>query len=246
MLNPKNILVVEEDKLLACIFKMYIQNLGHNLVGIASSANESIEKCRELAPDLVLMDINLNGEMEGIYATKIIHQTSDTPIIYVTGETSESTLERALDTNIYGYLVKPITKEPLQENIRYAIKKHSQFRRLNLGDKRILTLISGSTTPILLIHGELVRLINQAAVRLFKIIHHHQVVDHPVIMLIEEKSRLDFQDSLQKASNGETNFADMVLNCVDSNLAIFPVRISGHQLNFDNQKTLQLTFNRLD
>ncbi|MCF8370276.1 MAG: response regulator [Bacteroidales bacterium] len=246
MIKPKNILVVEEDKLLACIFKMYIQNLGHNLVGIASSANESIEKCRELAPDLVLMDINLNGEMEGIHATKIIHKTSNTPIIYVTGETSESTLERALDTNIYGYLVKPITKEPLQENIQYAIKKHGQFQQLNLGDKRILTLISGSTTPILLIHDELVRLINQAAVRLFKIIHLHQIVDHPVIGLIEEKSRADFQDYLQKANYGETNFTDIYLNCVDSNLAIFPVKICGHDLKFDNQKTLQLTFNRLE
>lgn len=245
MTGPKNILVVEEDKLLACIFKMYIQNLGHNLVGIVSSAHESIEKCKELSPDLVLMDISLNGELEGINASQIIHKTSNVPVIYVTGETNESTLEQALDTHIYGFLVKPITKEPLQENIQYAIKKHGQYQQLKLSDKRIYSLISKSTKPLVLVCNELVRIINPPAVGLFKIKHYHQVVDHPVILLIEEKSRATFQDRLQEASTSKASLGDIFLNCVDFDFGLFPVKITGHSFEFEEQTSVQLTFSKI-
>ena len=245
MVQPKNILVVEDDKLLASIFKMYIQNLGHNLVGVSSSANDSIEKCKTLAPDLVLMDINLSGEQDGIYATQQIQATTDVPVVFVTGETSEMTLERALTTNTYGYLVKPITKEPLQENIQFAIEKHHQNKQLKLGDRRLLTWLTKSATPALIVSNEDVRVINPAAFRFFKAPHFYQIVDQPVAVLIDKRYREVFFERLHLAYRLDEPFGEMQLNCTDFNHGVIPVRLIGSNLVFDNQKSVQLVIKKL-
>lgn len=244
--TKKNILVVEDDKLLASIFKMYIQNLGHNLVGIASSANDSLEKCKELTPDLVLMDINLNGDIDGISATKMIHETSDIPVVYITGETSESTLERALGTNAYGYLVKPITQKPLEENIQFAFQKHNQDRNLSLSDKRIITMVSKSTKAIILVNNEIVRIINPVAMNFFKIRHYHQIIDHPLITLIEENSREKILKTMIEEKDELKKHENIQINCIDFNQKIVPSLISLNSINFENQFVIQIVFSKSD
>ncbi|MEA5503939.1 response regulator [Halotia wernerae UHCC 0503] len=87
-------LIVEDEFILALDLKEKLESLGHNVIDIVDSAEEAIEKAIELHPDLVLMDIKLRGKMDGIEAAREIWNCLQIPIIYVTGYSDKSTVER--------------------------------------------------------------------------------------------------------------------------------------------------------
>jgi CheY-like chemotaxis protein len=82
------ILIVEDEILIAEDLRLILQRMGHQVVGIASSGAEAIEKANKLHPDLVLMDVRLQGPMDGVEAARRIRSTADIPIIYVTAYAS--------------------------------------------------------------------------------------------------------------------------------------------------------------
>ena len=120
----KKILIVEDDKMLCTIFEMFIKQLGYELTGISQSAKEAIKLCETNKPDVVLMDIHLVGEMDGIEASKKIHELFDVPVIYVTSDIEEETIKSAIYHNTYGFLMKPIYQSSLRVAIEFAVAKH--------------------------------------------------------------------------------------------------------------------------
>jgi CheY-like chemotaxis protein len=85
---PKRILVVEDEILIAEDLRFTLQRMGHHVIGIASSGVDAVQKASELHPDLVLMDVRLQGAMDGIEAARIIRSKADIPVIYVTAHAS--------------------------------------------------------------------------------------------------------------------------------------------------------------
>ncbi len=118
------ILIVEDESIEAMDFKHYLESFGYDVVGISSAGKDAIEKVAVLRPDLVLMDVVLNGEMDGIEAAAIIKDDFDIPVIYLTAHSEESTVERAKLTIPYGYLIKPVDKTDLNNFIEFALYKH--------------------------------------------------------------------------------------------------------------------------
>jgi CheY-like chemotaxis protein len=118
------ILVVEDEKILAMGLKRKLKIMNYDVVGMASSGPEAIRKSGEESPDLVLMDIVLKGEMDGIEAAQQIINLYNIPIIYLTAYADEEILERAMITGPYGYLVKPYKEAELKANIKMALYKH--------------------------------------------------------------------------------------------------------------------------
>ncbi len=109
------ILVVEDDYLQSYTLKILLESLNYNVLGIAISGEKAIEVAAETKPDLIIMDITLKGEMDGVEAAKIIQETSDIPIIYVTGNSNDFYRKKAKETNFQEYLIKPVTKQMLTE-----------------------------------------------------------------------------------------------------------------------------------
>ncbi|MGZ7049058.1 MAG: response regulator [Methanobacterium sp.] len=119
------ILIVEDEKILAMGLKNKLEKLGFTVTGLASSGAEAIGSVKTTQPDLVLMDIVLKGEMDGIDTAKFIVNLHDIPIIYLTAYADDKTLERAEKTCPYGYILKPYKDNELKANIKMALFKHN-------------------------------------------------------------------------------------------------------------------------
>lgn len=119
-----NIFIVEDESIVAKDIQNSLIKLGYNVVGIANNGNDAIEKVVELAPDLVLMDIMIKGNLTGIEASEKIKEQINVPVIFLTAYADEGTLSRAKITEPYGYILKPFKEIDLHSNIEMAIYKH--------------------------------------------------------------------------------------------------------------------------
>lgn len=129
--EPKivQILVVEDERVIARDIKACLENLGYAVPAIASSGVEAIEKAKALHPDMVLMDIRLEGEMDGIQAAQQIWQDLHIPVIYSTGHSDHATVERAMATEPFGYILKPIKEQDLYVTLKTALKRYQSESR---------------------------------------------------------------------------------------------------------------------
>jgi CheY-like chemotaxis protein len=118
-----SVLLVEDDNVIARVAEWRLKNLGYRVCGRAVSGAEAMELVVKSKPDVVLMDINLQGEIDGIETAKMIKKGFNIPVIYVTSHSDGPTLERAKATNPDGYIVKPFEDKDLRVAIELALKK---------------------------------------------------------------------------------------------------------------------------
>jgi PAS domain S-box-containing protein len=122
--NEKRILIVEDQRVIAADIESTLKNLGYTIAGSVASGEEAVPTASEVRPDLILMDIRLRGQMDGIQAAEAIRAETDVPIVYLTAYADEETLLRARATSPFGYLVKPFNERELRAAIEIAISKH--------------------------------------------------------------------------------------------------------------------------
>jgi PAS domain S-box-containing protein len=133
------ILIVEDEIIVAWDIKETLEKLGHTVVDLAISGAEAIEVATSDRPDLVLMDIQLKGEMDGIVAGDEIYHRLKIPVVYLTAHADELTLERATKTNPFGYIVKPVHARSLQSTVKVALQRYqaeasAQTAQISLGN----------------------------------------------------------------------------------------------------------------
>ncbi|MDI6644043.1 MAG: methanogen output domain 1-containing protein [Methanobacteriaceae archaeon] len=128
MVNEK-ILVVEDESIVAMGIKHKLEDLGYHVVDTVLSGEDAVKSAKILKPDLVLMDIVLKGEMDGIDAANKIKKLFDVPVIYLTAYSDEEMLERARVTEPYGYILKPFKKSELNANIKMALYKYQSEKK---------------------------------------------------------------------------------------------------------------------
>ena len=124
MKSPARILVVEDESIVAFNLQQRLEQLGYDVPAIAVSGQESLELVDETMPDLVLMDIHIQGDMDGIDVASRLRETHAVPVIYLTAYSEDSTLERARQTSPYGYLLKPFSERELHATIQMAFERH--------------------------------------------------------------------------------------------------------------------------
>jgi len=120
----KSLLVVEDEVLVARDIKARLTRMGYNVLDTARKGQEAIDKAIELMPDLILMDIHLHDDIDGIEAAIEIRKKIEVPIIFCTAYSNEETLERAKISAPYGYVLKPFDNRELEINIEIALYKH--------------------------------------------------------------------------------------------------------------------------
>ncbi|OFY86539.1 MAG: hypothetical protein A3F72_08650 [Bacteroidetes bacterium RIFCSPLOWO2_12_FULL_35_15] len=125
-MSKTNILIVEDESIVAKDIQHSLKKLGYTVVGICSTGEDAIKSVEELKPDLVLMDIMLKGDMSGIEAAGQIREKYNVPIIYLTAYADESTLSKAKVSEPYGYIIKPFKEIDLHTSIEMAIYKHEK------------------------------------------------------------------------------------------------------------------------
>ena len=126
----RKILIVEDEAIVALHEEENLKNMGYTVVGKASSGEEAIRKAEETQPDLVLMDIVLKGEMDGIETAGQITTRFNIPVVYVTAYGDETTLQRAKLTEPFGYILKPFKERDLHVAIGIALYRHEMESRV--------------------------------------------------------------------------------------------------------------------
>ncbi|WP_406657818.1 response regulator [Methanolobus sp. ZRKC2] len=122
-MTDEKIMIVEDEKIVAMDIKDSLENFGYNVPCMASTGKDAIELANIHNPDLILMDIVLKGDMDGIQAAEIIHNHCDVPVIYLTAYSDEKTISRAKLTSPFGHILKPFEDRELRTNIEIALHK---------------------------------------------------------------------------------------------------------------------------
>jgi CheY-like chemotaxis protein len=119
-------LIVEDEALIAEELRERLSGLGFSVIAAVDSAEEGVAIATSQRPDLVLMDIRLKGEKDGVQAAAEIRQRVDVPIVYLTAHSDRRTVERAKETDHDGFILKPFHRRELQSTIEVAMQRHAK------------------------------------------------------------------------------------------------------------------------
>lgn len=137
----ETIVIAEDELIVALDLESTLENLGYHVLAIADTGYLAIEKVAEIQPNLVLMDIRLKGDMDGITAAAEIYSRFNIPVIYLTAYTDENTLNRAKVTSPFGYIVKPFNERELHSTIEITLYKHRMEKQLKEKSQWLSTVL---------------------------------------------------------------------------------------------------------
>lgn len=140
-MQERRILVVEDEAIVALDIKSRLKRMGYAVAGICPTGEEALDKAGKLKPDLILMDIMLGEDMDGIEAAGLIGENYGIPVVYLTAYADQATLERAKITNPFGYIIKPFEDRELQTTIEMAMYKFETDRKLVLSERLLGTTL---------------------------------------------------------------------------------------------------------
>ena len=134
-MTKTSVLIVDDDRTTTSVMKLYLEESGYRVSGIATNGREAIEKSRESNTDLVLMDIRLGQGMDGIDAAEVINKHLGLPVVFVTAYADKSVLARAKFTDPAGFINKPLRQKDLQTTLELATAKTKKTIRKNNNKK---------------------------------------------------------------------------------------------------------------
>ena len=128
MTDTVRIHVVEDSPVVALHIRRFLERSGYQVPSVVASGEEAIERVAASTPDLVLMDIQLEGEMDGIEAARMIWERFAVPVVYLTANSDQATFSRAVGGAPFGYLVKPFDERTLQATVEVALRRYQDER----------------------------------------------------------------------------------------------------------------------
>lgn len=163
-MDRKRISIVEDEVVSAASLKKNLTHLGYEVISIITSGEEAINKIRESQPDLIFMDINLAGKMDGIETSAVLQANFDIPIIFVTNYDNEEVLQRALITSPYQYLVKPVNKVDLRNTVEITLNRHNLEKMFKKREKWLEIILGNTIDSVIITDSKgIVFLMNSAA-----------------------------------------------------------------------------------
>ncbi|MDZ8026679.1 MAG: response regulator [Nostoc sp. DedQUE11] len=194
------VLIVEDEYILAINLQESLESLGYIVLDIADSAEGAIARATKLRPNLILMDIRLRSGMDGIQAAGQIWRDLQIPVIYVTGHSDKSTVERATLTSPFGYILKPIKEQELYVAIQTALNRYNREQFLS-------SVLRGMGDGVIVVDTELrVKYINQVAEALtgWRWDEAKDKILTEVIKLIDEQTQLTVENPIIAALQQQT------------------------------------------
>ncbi|NQT79609.1 MAG: PAS domain S-box protein [Candidatus Aminicenantes bacterium] len=147
-MKKKQILIVEDERVVGEDIKMSVERLGYAVSGITFSGEDAVKKAEDLHPDLVMMDIVLENKMNGIEAAEIIRSRHNIPVVYLTAYADNKTIEKAKATEPYGYILKPFEDRDLHATIEMALYKHKIENMLKESEEKYRSLAENAYDAI--------------------------------------------------------------------------------------------------
>jgi len=195
-------MIVEDSGIIASHLEILITKLGYDVSGVVPSGEEALQKVNERSPDLVLMDIYLAGNLNGIETATQIRANFDIPVVYLTAYVDDTLLQQAKITEPYGYLVKPIQDIGLHATIEMALYKHKMDKKLKESEEWRSTTVRSIGDAVIATDAKKIALPRQvekhqwgvdgfigksdAIVKVFKDIHRLHTVDETSVLITGE------------------------------------------------------------
>ena len=145
---PAKVLIVEDERVVALHLKHQLLRLGYQVPAIATSGDQALKQIGDHQPDAILMDIHLEGDVDGIETSARIPVELQIPVIYLTAYSEEPTLERARLTKPYGYLVKPFSEQELHATIQMALERRRADALTRDSERRLGDLVAARTEAL--------------------------------------------------------------------------------------------------
>ncbi|HWQ66574.1 MAG TPA: response regulator [Methanospirillum sp.] len=153
-IGKKSILVVEDEFITAADLIANLEQMGFIVPASADAGEEVLSLALEHMPDLILMDINLKGKMTGIEAADLIKNHLDIPVVFLTGQSDEATISKALESEPFGYVIKPFEERGLKTAIAMALYKHSIDQRVKASEMRYRKIAENSDNLIAILNAD--------------------------------------------------------------------------------------------
>ncbi|HJQ24902.1 MAG TPA: EAL domain-containing protein [Blastocatellia bacterium] len=192
-MTQARILVVEDESIVALDIQERLQSLGYDVPLTVASGEKAVERAGELRPDLVLMDIQLRGHMDGVEAAGQIRQRFDIPVIFLTANADHPTVQRAIVTEPFGYVIKPFEERELHTTIEMGLYKHRAEQRLRESEERYRMLVELSPEAIVVQSGERIVYANPAAAELFGAASNEALMGLSLAEFVHPQHRENFQ-----------------------------------------------------
>jgi two-component system, cell cycle sensor histidine kinase and response regulator CckA len=143
------ILIVEDEGIVAKDLQAMLRRLGYHVPVTVGTGELAIQTAIQNQPDLVLMDIQLRGSMDGVQASAAIAEVQDVPILYLTANSDQATFQRARDTDPFGFVIKPFEERSLQASIEMALYKHKTEKRIRDREQWLSTTLSSIADAVI-------------------------------------------------------------------------------------------------
>lgn len=141
-MTPARILIVEDEAVVALDLRRRLTQMEYEVIDTVGFGEAAVQVAEQHRPDLVLMDVRLRGEMDGVEAADIVRQRLNIPVVYLTAHADEATVARARVTEAFGYILKPFDERELHTVIEMALYKHRADRKLRESEQRYATTLS--------------------------------------------------------------------------------------------------------
>ncbi|MBI5383907.1 MAG: response regulator [Verrucomicrobia bacterium] len=153
-MNRNSVLVVEDEAIVATDLANKLDHLSYEVIGATARGEEAVSIARRQRPDIVLMDIRLQDQMDGTQAAGIILRELDIPVVYLTAYADESTLQRARDTGPFGYLVKPFDTRELRTAIEIGLERHAIEARVKRAERLLAATLRSISDAVIATDAE--------------------------------------------------------------------------------------------
>jgi len=150
----KRILIVEDESIVALDIQTRLEAHGFEIVDIVSTGSRALEKAKEEIPDLILMDINLKGSMDGVETASLIRRSIDSPIIFLTAFADEKTMKKARISEASGYILKPFREGELLVTIELAIKRSEVRKRIQENSNWLYSTLNNMNDAVITVSEE--------------------------------------------------------------------------------------------
>jgi signal transduction histidine kinase len=170
------VMVVEDERVVAMHLRQQLSRLGYHVPAMATSGPQALRLIQECRPDVVLMDIHIEGDLDGIETAARIPSDLHVPVIYLTAYSEEPTLERARATKPYGYLLKPFSERELHASIQMVLERRRADNKLREDAARLEELVSARTAALVVANQELERE-TQERLNAERALHHSQKME---------------------------------------------------------------------
>jgi PAS domain S-box-containing protein len=238
-MNAVRVLIVEDELVSAKSLEYKLVRLGYHVMGIVTSGEEAVVRTLADPPDLVLMDIRLRGQMDGIEANRQIREKLDIPVVYLTAYAENETLKRAVTTEPFGYLLKPYEPNALRITLEMALYRYKVEQQLREDENRFRSLFMDAHAFMLIMEPETGRIIeaNYAACDYYQYTHEQMVGMQ--IFDIDPMSPREIRKNLVKAAKQQQAFFEFQHRLADGTIRDVevysgPIQYQGRRLLLSN------------